>query len=213
MSDNQEQAPVEQTQQPVAAGVDFSAQVELLKAKNQELIAEKQKVKANFDDLQKQLDTLQQERAQQKQSKLQEQGQYQDLWKEANDANSQLKSQIAEMQAALEAKDQQFSQAQIKSAALNSFAQAGVINPDHMFSLVGDKLRIEDGNVSCCGWGRPTVTKRVRRETEDARIRCGLYVPRKRFSWYGLSRFIRCRRWHEQPLHQWKLHRNCEDGN
>ena len=147
MSENQEQAPVEQTQQPVAAGVDFSAQVELLKAKNQELIAEKQKVKANFDDLQKQLDTLQQERAQQKQSKLQEQGQYQDLWKEANDANSQLKSQIAEMQAALEAKDQQFSQAQIKSAALNSFAQAGVINPDHMFSLVGDKLRIEDGSL------------------------------------------------------------------
>ena len=39
MSENQEQAPVEQTQQPVAAGVDFAAQVELLKAKNQELIA------------------------------------------------------------------------------------------------------------------------------------------------------------------------------
>ena len=153
MSENQEQAPVEQTQQPVAAGVDFSAQVELLKAKNQELIAEKQKVKANFDDLQKQLDTLQQERAQQKQSKLQEQGQYQDLWKEANEANSQLKSQIAEMQAALEAKDQQFSQAQIKSAALNSFAQAGVINPDHMFSLVGDKLRIDDGQLTAVDGG------------------------------------------------------------
>ena len=147
MSENQEQAPVEQTQQPVAAGADFAAQIELLKAKNQELLAEKQKVKANFDDLQKQVDTLQQERAQQKQSKLQEQGQYQDLWKEANDSNSQLKSQLAEMQAALEAKDQQFSQAQIKSVALNHFAQAGVINPDHMFNLVGDRLRLEDGNL------------------------------------------------------------------
>jgi predicted nuclease with TOPRIM domain len=147
MSENIEQAPVEQTQQPVAAGPDFAAQVELLKAKNQELIAEKQKVKTNFEDLQKQLDTLQAERAQAKQSKLQEQGQYQDLWKEANDANSQLKSQIAEMQLALEAKDQQFSQAQIKSTALNHFAQAGVINPDHMYSLVGDKLRIEDGSL------------------------------------------------------------------
>ena len=147
MSENQEQAPVEQTQQPVAAGADFSAQVELLKAKNQELIAEKQKVKANFDDLQKQLDNLQKERAQQKQSKLAEQGQFEDLWREANDANSQLKSQIAEMQAALEAKDQQFSQAQIKSAALNHFAQAGVINPEHMYSLVGDKLRLEDNSL------------------------------------------------------------------
>ena len=153
MSDNQEQAPVEQTQQPVAAGVDYSAQVELLKAKNQELIAEKQKVKANFEDLQKQLDTLQAERAQAKQSKLQEQGQYQDLWKEANDANAQLKSQIAEMQAALEAKDQQFTQAQIKSAALNSFAQAGVINPEHMYSLVGDKLRMDDGQLNAVDGG------------------------------------------------------------
>ena len=153
MSENQEQAPVEQTQQPVAAGVDLSAQVELLKAKNQELIAEKQKVKANFDDLQKQLDALQAERAKAKQSKLQEQGQYQDLWKEANEANSQLKSQIAEMQAALEAKDQQFSQAQIKSAALNHFAQAGVINPEHMYSLVGDKLRLEDGQLAAVDGG------------------------------------------------------------
>ena len=69
------------------------------------------------------------------------------MWKEANEANSGLKSQIAEMQAALEAKDQQFNKAQIKSAALNSFAQAGVINPEHMYSLVGDKLRIEDGGL------------------------------------------------------------------
>ena len=156
MSDNQEQAPVEQTQQPVAAGVDFAAQVELLKAKNQELIAEKQKVKANFEDLQKQLDALQAERAQAKQSKLQEQGQYQDLWKEANDANSQLKSQIAEMQAALEAKDQQFAQSQIKSAALNHFAQAGVINPDHMYSLVQNNLRLEDGQLVAVDGGVQT---------------------------------------------------------
>ena len=147
MSENTEQAPVEQTQQPVAAGVDFSAQVELLKAKNSELIDERRKDTQRVEELKKQLDTMQQERAQQKQSKLQEQGAYQDLWKEANDANSQLKSQIAEMQAALEAKDQQFSQAQIKSAALNHFAQAGVINPDHMYSLVGDKLRLEDGSL------------------------------------------------------------------
>ena len=144
---------MEQTQQPVAGGVDLAAQVELLKAKNQELIGEKQKVKASFDDLQKQLDTLQQERAQQKQSKLAEQGQYSELWKEANEANSQLKSQIAEMQAALDAKDQQFTQSQIKSAALNHFAQAGVINPEHMYSLVGDKLRLEDGQLAAVDGG------------------------------------------------------------
>jgi rhamnose utilization protein RhaD (predicted bifunctional aldolase and dehydrogenase) len=148
MSENTEQTPVEQAQQPVAApGPDLAAQVELLKAKNQELIGEKQKVKSSLDDLQKQLTQLQTERAEQKQQKLQEQGQYQDLWKEANDANAGLKSQIAEMQAALDAKDQQFTQQRIKSTALNHFAQAGVINPDHMYSLVRENLRMEDGQL------------------------------------------------------------------
>ena len=148
MSENTEQAPVEQTQPPVAApSVDFAAQVELLRAKNQELLTEKQKVKASFDDLQKQLNDLQAERAQQKQAKLQESGQYADLWKEANEANSGLKAQLAEMQAALEAKDQQFTKSQIKSTALNHFAQAGVINPEHMYSLVQEKLRLEDGSL------------------------------------------------------------------
>jgi hypothetical protein len=148
---------VEQEQQPVAGnGVDFSAQVELLKAKNQELIGEKQKVKANLDDLQKQLTELQNERAQQKQQKLQESGQYADLWKEANEANSNLKSQIAEMQAALDAKDQQFTQSQIKSTALNHFAQAGVINPDHMYSLVRENLRLEDGQLVAVDGGVQT---------------------------------------------------------
>ena len=147
MSENNEQMPAADAQAPAEPAKTNDHRVELLMAKNQELLAEKQKVKATVEDLQKQLDTLQAERAQAKQAKLQESGQYADLWKEANEANSQLKSQIAEMQAALEAKDQQFTKSQIKSAALNHFAQAGVINPDHMYSLVGDKLRLEDGQL------------------------------------------------------------------
>jgi hypothetical protein len=154
MSENTEQAPVEQTQQPVAAaGPDLSAQIELLKAKNQELLNEKQKVKTSFEDLQKQLTSLQNERIEQKQQKLQEQGQYQDLWKEANDANAGLKSQIAEMQRSLEAKDQQFTQQQIKATALNHFSQAGVINPDHMYNLVRENLRLEDGQLMAVDGG------------------------------------------------------------
>ena len=153
MSENQEQAPVEQTQQPVAAGIDYSAQIELLKAKNQELISEKQKVKSNFEDLQKQLNKLQQERVEQKQAKLAETGQFESLWREANDANAGLKNQIAEMQAALDAKDQQFTQQQIKSTALNHFAQAGAINPDQMYSLVRDKLRFEGDQLTAVDGG------------------------------------------------------------
>lgn len=148
MSEINEQAPVEQPQQPVAAqGPDLLAQIELLKAKNQELIGEKQKTKANFEDLQKQLTALQNERVEQKQKRLQEQGQYQDLWKEANAANADLKNQLAEMQQTIEAKNQQFVEEQIKSSAMNHFSQAGVINPEHMYSLVRDRLRLDDGQL------------------------------------------------------------------
>ena len=57
------------------------------------------------------------------------------------------------MQAALEAKDQQFTQSQIKSTALNHFAQAGAINPDQMYSLVREKLRFEGDQLTAVDGG------------------------------------------------------------
>ena len=50
MSEAPEQQPVVETQQPAAdPGANFAAQVELLKAKNAELIGERRKDKEKFD--------------------------------------------------------------------------------------------------------------------------------------------------------------------
>ena len=68
MSDTQETSPVGEAQQPVAAQPDLSAQVELLKAKNQELIGEKRKASQAVEDLQKQITELQQNSQKQKQA-------------------------------------------------------------------------------------------------------------------------------------------------
>ena len=83
MTEVNETIPVGEAQPPVAAQPDLAAQLELLKAKNAELIAEKQKVKSNFDEMQKQIAELQSQSTKQKQAKLAEAGEFQQLWKDA----------------------------------------------------------------------------------------------------------------------------------
>ena len=133
-------------QQPVAAP-DYSAQVELLKAKNQELIGERRADRKLVEDLQQQLNELQASSQKQKQAKLQEQGEYQALWKEASETNSSLQQQLAEMQKQLEDKEVQYQQQTIKARAVAAFQQAGVVQSEHMYALLKDKLRLKDGAV------------------------------------------------------------------
>ena len=146
MSETQESMPVAETQQPVAAP-DYSAQVELLKAKNQELIGERRNDRKLVEDLQQQLNELQASSQKQKQAKLQEQGEYQALWKEASETNSSLQQQLAEMQKQLEDKEAQYQQQTIKARAVSAFQQAGVVQSEHMYALLKDKLRLKEGAV------------------------------------------------------------------
>lgn len=146
MSENQEPTAVPEVQQPVAAP-DVSVQVDLLKAKNQELIGERRADRKLVEDLQQQLNELQASSQKQKQAKLQEQGEYQALWKEASETNSSLQQQLADMQKQLEDKEVQYQQQTIKARAVSAFQQAGVVQSEHMYALLKDKLRLKDGAV------------------------------------------------------------------
>ena len=146
MSETQETSPVGEPQQPVAAP-DYSAQVELLKAKNQELIGERRTDRKLVEDLQQQLNELQASSQKQKQAKLQEQGEYQALWKEASETNSSLQQQLSEMQKQLEDKEVQYQQQTIKARAVSAFQQAGVVQSEHMYALLKDKLRLNEENT------------------------------------------------------------------
>ena len=70
MSDNTEMNPVGEAQQPVAEQNDLAIQIDLLKAKNAELIGEKRKVGQTVEDLQRQIAELQANSKKQKEAKL-----------------------------------------------------------------------------------------------------------------------------------------------
>ena len=155
MSDAIETSPVGEAQTPVGSP-DLSAQLELLKAKNAELISEKQKVKSTFDDLQRQIAELKDSSTKAKQSKLAEAGEFQTLWKEATQTNAQLQEQIAQLQREKEEMAVQHQQSTIQARAVSAFQQAGVQQSDHMYALLKDKLRLKDGAVVALDGGVET---------------------------------------------------------
>ena len=148
MSENEELKPAAESAQPPAEA-DKTAQmrVELLEAKNRELISEKQAVKSQFEEMQAQITALQSQNSKAKQAKLAEAGEYQQLWKEANESNSKLSDEIATLQKSLETERSMAQEQQIKASTINAFTQNGVHSPEHLFNLMKDQLRMKDGGV------------------------------------------------------------------
>ena len=156
MTEVNETIPVGEAQPPVAAQPDLAAQLELLKAKNAELIAEKQKVKSNFDEMQKQIAELQSQSTKQKQAKLAEAGEFQQLWKDATATVADKEKRISELEQELERKDAAYQQQTIQARAVSAFQQAGVQQSEHMYALLKDKLRLKDGSVVALDGGVET---------------------------------------------------------
>ena len=146
MSETPEQMAAPEVQPPAEEKTD-AQRVELLEAKNRQLITEKQAVKKQVEDMQRQLQDLQNNQQQAKQSKLAEAGEFKTLWNEATQTVSSLQDEIASLKQQLEDKEVQFQGQQIKATALNAFSQGGVHAPEHMFQLLKDNLRLKDGSV------------------------------------------------------------------
>ncbi len=146
MSDTNEINPVGEAQAPVASP-DLAAQLELLKNKNSEIIAEKRKVSQTVEDLQKQLSELQQNTQQQKQAKLAEQGEYAQLWKDASASVADRDKRIQELEAQAQEREIAIQQQTIKSTAVSAFTQQGVTAPDQLYALLKDQLRQKDGQT------------------------------------------------------------------
>ena len=153
MSENNEQQAAPETQPPAEDKTD-AMRVQLLEAKNLELKSEKQAVKKQLEDMQRQMADLQSNQQQAKQTQLAEAGEFKTLWSEASATNTSLQDEIAQLKAQLQDKDVAFQQQQIKSTALNAIAQSGVVNPEQAFSLLKDSLRLdENGNAVCLSGG------------------------------------------------------------
>lgn len=135
------------TQQPVAvpdAG-DLAIQLDALRAKNQELIAERRKDRENRESLQKQLDELRTAQEQATAAKLAESGEFKTLWEQAQETVADLKQQLAAKEAEVEQVRQGFSQEQLRSSAIAQLSQAGALAPDQLYRLVQENLSAKDG--------------------------------------------------------------------
>ena len=131
--------------QPVAESLDLAAQLEALRAKNQELIAERRKDRENRESLQRQLEDVKVAQEQAKTAKLAESGEYKTLWEEAQNTVAELKQQLAAKESEVDQIRQGFTQEQIKSSAITQLSQAGALAPDQLYRLLQENLRTKDG--------------------------------------------------------------------
>jgi len=147
MSENAEVNPVGESPQPPVEAQVADPEIQRLKAHNAQLIDEKQKVSAKFDAMQKQIRDLENLQSKQKQSKLEKQGEFESLWKEAQGTVADKEQRISELEQQLESERSATQQQSIKAKAVNAFSQAGVQQPEHMYALHQDRLRMNGNDL------------------------------------------------------------------
>jgi hypothetical protein len=129
----------------VAENPDLSSQIEALRAKNQELIAERRKDRENRETLQAQIDELRTAQETAKTAKLAESGEFKTLWEEAQQTVADLKQQLAAKESEVDQIRQGFTQEQLKSSAIAQLSSAGALAPDQLYRLLQENLRAKDG--------------------------------------------------------------------
>ena len=143
------------SEQPVAettntVNIDVSAyeqKIQALQQRANEAEEKFQGIKGKLDDVYKKQDD-------QRRKTLEDQGQWKDLWEEANKTAQGKDQQIADLQRQLEELRASNETAAIKTSALSAISQAGAINADQMLRLVQTNLkRSDDGSVKVLDGG------------------------------------------------------------
>ena len=142
------------SEQPVAAtetpAVDVSAyeqQIQALQKRASEAEEKFQGIKGKLDDVYKKQD-------EQRKKTLEDQGQWKDLWEEANKTAQTKDQQIAELEQKLADLRTSNETAAMKTSALSAISQSGAINAAQMLQLVqGNLKRAEDGSVKVLNGG------------------------------------------------------------
>jgi rhamnose utilization protein RhaD (predicted bifunctional aldolase and dehydrogenase) len=154
MTESQEQQPVVETQQPAAdATADFQQQVELLRAKNAELIGERRKDKERFDQMERQMQEINERSNKQRQSKLAESGEHKKLWEEAQKTVAEREAELSQLRQDMAQEKAKAESQQVRSVATNAMAQMGVFAPDQLYQLMSQKLKLQGEDVKALDGG------------------------------------------------------------
>jgi hypothetical protein len=149
-----QETPVAASEQPVAAtetpAVDASAyeqQIQALQKRASEAEEKFQGIKGKLDDVYKKQD-------EQRRKTLEDQGQWKDLWEEANKTAQIKDQQIAELEQKLSDLRTSNETAAMKTSALSAISESGAINAAQMLQLVqGNLKKAEDGSVKVLNGG------------------------------------------------------------
>ncbi len=141
--------PVAETATSTPA-VDVSAyeqQIQALKVRASEAEDKFQGIKGKLDDVYKKQDD-------QRRKTLEDQGQWKDLWEEANKTAQDKQQQIADLERQLQELRVSNETAAMQTSALSAISQAGAINAQQMLQLVQNGLKkSEDGSVKVLDGG------------------------------------------------------------
>ena len=149
-----QETPVVTPDQPVA-GADTAPQVDQsaqLRAEYESQIAafraQAAEAEEKFQGIKSKLDEVYKKQDDQRKKTLEDQGQWKDLWEEANKTAQEKDLQINDLQRQLEELRTSNETAAMKTSAMSAISQAGAINAEQMLQLLQNNLRKNDsGNV------------------------------------------------------------------
>ena len=149
-----QETPVAPSEQPVAAtetpAVDVSAYEQQIKALQQRASEAEEK----FQGVKGKLDEVYKKQKDDRRKTLEDQGQWKDLWEEANKTAQEKDQQIAELERKLLDLKVSNETAAMKTTALSAISEAGAINANQMLQLVqGNLTKTEDGSIKVLNGG------------------------------------------------------------
>ena len=152
-----QETPVASSEQPVAETTGtvniidntavYEQQIQTLTQRATEAEEKFQGIKGKLDDVYKKQD-------EQRRKTLEDQGQWKDLWEEANKTAQTKDQQIVELEQKLADLRVSNETAAMKTSALSAISQSGAINAEQMLQLVQSNLKkAEDGSVKVLNGG------------------------------------------------------------
>jgi len=149
-----QETPVAPSEQPVAAtetpAVDVSGYEQQIKALQQRASEAEDK----FQGVKGKLDEVYKKQKDDRRKTLEDQGQWKDLWEEANKTAQEKEQQIAELERKLLDLRASNETAAMKTTALSAISEAGAINANQMLQLVqGNLTKTEDGSIKVLNGG------------------------------------------------------------
>ncbi len=143
-----QETPVASPEQPVAAtetpAVDSSVYEQQIKVEK----ARAEEAEGKFQRIKDKMNALDEKMRSERQKTLEDQGQWKDLWEEANKTGQEKDQRIGDLERQISDLQSSNETAAMKTAALSAIGQAGAVNADQVLQLVQSNLKkSESGQV------------------------------------------------------------------